>query len=171
MWDLDGESAEDVFRTNVLGSLHGARIAMRGMMKRGRGAIWFMEGHGSDGSIRKGLSVYGASKRSVRYIARAFAREAEGSGILFGTLSPGLMITDFTMSRIDRSDPKQWERTKKIFNIIADRPETVARFVVPRVLSTRKNGTRIAWLTRRKIIFRFMTAGLVKRRVIEEEEN
>jgi NAD(P)-dependent dehydrogenase (short-subunit alcohol dehydrogenase family) len=168
IWDLEPALMESIVRTDLLGVLHGARVAMRGMAAQGRGAIWFMEGHGSNGRIMKGLSVYGASKRALRYVARALALEARGTGVLVGALSPGIMITDFTMKQLDRSDRESWERTKKVFNILADRPETVASFLAPRILAAKKSGTLIAWLTGRKILFRFMTAGLVKRKVMED---
>lgn len=168
IWDLDPERMESVIRTDLLGVLHGARAAMRGMIAQGGGAIWFMEGHGSDGRIMKGLSVYGASKHALRYVARALSVEARGTGVLVGALSPGLMITDFTMGQLDKSDRGAWERTRRVFNIIADRPETVASFLAPRILSAKKSGTLIAWLTGPKIMFRFMTAGLVKRKVMED---
>jgi len=168
LWDLSLDAVEDIIRTNVMGAFYGACVPMRGMVKRKQGAIWFMEGHGSDGRIRRGLSAYGASKRALRYVARALAVEAKGTGIMVGALSPGIMITDFTMKRLDRTNQEQWERTKKVFNILADKPETVAAFLVPRILGARKNGTLIAWLTTPKILFRFMTAGLTKRRVIED---
>ncbi|MGA2613684.1 MAG: SDR family oxidoreductase [Spirochaetia bacterium] len=168
IWDVSPDVVEDVFRTNVLGVLSGARVAMRGMMQRNSGSIWFMEGHGSDGSIRRGLSVYGASKRALRYVARALAVEAKGTGILVGALSPGIMVTDFTMRQLDRTNREEWERTKRVFNILADKPETVAVFLVPRILAARKSGMFIAWLKNTKIMWRFMTAGITKRRVIEE---
>jgi len=157
-----------VIRTDVLGVLYGARVAMRGMVPAGKGMIWFMEGHGSDGRIMKGASVYGAAKRALRYAANALAVEAKGTGIRIGTLSPGLMVTDFTLSRLDRSNAKEWKKTKAVFNIIADRPETVAAFLVPRILAARKNGTHIAWLTSAKITLRFMTAGFRKRSVMPD---
>jgi hypothetical protein len=94
--------------------------------------------------------------------------EAKGTGVLVGALSPGIMITDFSMKQLDRSDRGAWERTKRVFNIIADRPETVASFLAPRILAVKKSGTLIAWLTGRKIMFRFMTAGLIKRKVMED---
>ncbi len=168
IWDLEPELMESVIRTDLLGVLHGARVAMRGMIAQGGGAIWFMEGHGSDGRIMKGFSVYGASKRALRYVVKALAVEAKGTGVLISALSPGVMITDFTMKRLDRNDRESWERTKRVFNIIADRPETVASFLAPRILAAKKSGTLIAWLTGRKIMFRFMTAGLVKRKVMED---
>jgi NAD(P)-dependent dehydrogenase (short-subunit alcohol dehydrogenase family) len=167
IWELDPAEMERVVRTDLLGILFGGRAAMRGMVQKGSGTIWFMEGHGSDGSVRKGLSVYGACKRALRYVARALAVEAKGTGILVGALSPGIMITDFTMGRLDRNDRKTWQRTTKVFNVLADKPETVAAFLAPRILATRKTGTRIAWLTGPKIMWRFMTAGIAQRKVIE----
>jgi NAD(P)-dependent dehydrogenase (short-subunit alcohol dehydrogenase family) len=168
IWDLDPAEMESIVRTDLLGILYGARTAMRGMAKQGSGAVWFMEGHGSDGRIMRGLSVYGAAKRALRYVARALAVEAKGTGVIVGALSPGIMITDFTMSRLDRGDRDAWERTKKVFNILADTPGTVAAFLVPRILSAKKNGTLIAWLTGPKIMWRFMTAGIARRRVMPD---
>jgi NAD(P)-dependent dehydrogenase (short-subunit alcohol dehydrogenase family) len=169
IWEMPPEATQSVIATDLVGPLYGCRPAMRGMALRGAGAIWFMEGHGSDGRIMSGLSIYGAAKRAIRYVAAALAVEAKGSGVLVGTLSPGIMITDFTMKQIDRKDAEARERTKKVFNILADRPETVAAFLVPRILATRRTGVRIAWLTTPKILYRFMTAGITKRKVIEQE--
>jgi NAD(P)-dependent dehydrogenase (short-subunit alcohol dehydrogenase family) len=168
IWDLAPGVMEDIVRTDLLGVLYGARVAMRGMTKQGGGSIWFMEGHGSDGRIMKGLSVYGASKRALRYVARALAVEARGTGVRVGALSPGIMITDF-MKHIDRTDIAAWEQTKKVFNILGDKPGTVAAFFAPRILAERKNGVLIAWLTTGKIFWRFATAGIAKRKVIDEQ--
>ena len=168
IWEVAPDVMEQVVRTDLLGVLYGARVAMRGMMRQKSGSIWFMEGHGSDDRIMKGLSVYGASKRALRYVARALAVEANGTGVRAGALSPGIMITDFTMNQIDRADTAAWERTKKIFNILGDKPETVASFLVPRILAERKNGALIAWLTTGKILWRFATAGIARRKVIDE---
>jgi len=168
MWELAPELVDAIVRTDLLGVLYGARAAMRGMAARGAGAIWFMEGHGSNGRNMRGLSFYGAAKRSIRYVAAALAIEARGTGIVVGALSPGIMITDFTMMQIERNDHKAWDRTRKVFNILADRPETVAAFLVPRILNARRPGIRIAWLTSAKILYRFMTAGIMKRKVIDD---
>ena len=115
------------------------------MAAQGSGAIWFMEGHGSDGRIIGGLSVYGAAKRALRYVTAALAVEAKATGVAVRTLSPGIMISDFTMKEMDRSDRAAWERTKKVFNILADKPETVAAFLAPRILGARGSGAHIAW--------------------------
>jgi len=174
VWDLEPGLMESVVRTDLLGVLYGARVAMRGMIAQPRepgrpaGAIWFMEGHGSDGSIRSGLSVYGAAKRALRYVARALAVEARGTGVLAGALSPGMMVTDFTLRQLDRRDPVRWERTKRVFDILADRPETVAAFLAPRILAARRAGALIAWLTGPKIVFRFLFAGILRRKVMPD---
>ncbi len=168
IWELPPSSMDDVVRTDLLGALYGARTAMRGMRAQGSGAIWFMEGHGSNGRIMKGLSVYGAAKRAVRYAARALAVEARGTGVLVGTLSPGIMITDFTMSQLLRAAPAERERAVRAFNKLADRPETVARFFVPRILAARRNGTSVVWLSGRRILFRLLTAPLIHRSVIDD---
>lgn len=168
IWELAPGDMEEVIRTDLLGVLYGARAAMRGMSAQGTGSIWFMEGFGSDGRIMSGLSVYGAAKRALRYAAHALALEAAGTGVKVGTLSPGMMVTDFTINRLERRDPAAWERTRRVFNILADSPETVAAFLAPRILSARRNGAHIAWLTTGKIMFRFLTAGLTRRRVMPD---
>jgi NAD(P)-dependent dehydrogenase (short-subunit alcohol dehydrogenase family) len=174
VWDIEPGLMEAVVRTDLLGVLYGARVAMRGMTSQPRepgrpaGAIWFMEGHGSDGSVRRGMSVYGAAKRALRYVAKALAVEARETGVLVGALSPGIMVTDFTLKQLDRRDSAAWERTKHVFNILADRPETVAAFLAPRILAARRTGALIAWLTGPKILFRFLFAGLLRRKVMPD---
>ncbi|MBN2877254.1 MAG: SDR family NAD(P)-dependent oxidoreductase, partial [Bacilli bacterium] len=55
----------------------------------------------------------------------------------------------------------------KIFNILADTPETVAKFFIPRMLNNRKNNVQIAWLTNVKAAWRFMTASSRKNRLLK----
>ena len=52
------------------------------------------------------------------------------------------------------------EKTKKVYNILGDYPETIVEYCVPRMLNNSKNGSRIMWLTNRKACGRFLTAGL-----------
>ena len=168
IWEIEPGLMDTIVRTDLLGVLYGARVAFRGMLAQRSGAIWFMEGHGSNGRIMNGLSVYGTAKRGLRYVAQALAVEARGTPVLVGALSPGIMITDFTMGQVDRNDAAAWEQTKRIFNILGDKPETVAAFLVPRILACRRSGTLIAWLTNPKIMWRFMTASMTRRKVIED---
>ncbi len=164
VWELPAAEAETLVRTNLLGTVQGSAVAMRGMLSQAHGQIFNMEGFGSDGRRRTGLTLYGTSKAAVRYFSRGLADEADGGPVLTGTLSPGMMVTDFLLGPMQRSG--QAEQMKRVINILADRPETVARFLVPRMLENRRQGARIAWLTGGKILFRFLTAPLRRGRLL-----
>jgi hypothetical protein len=63
-------------------------------------------------------------------------------------------------------DAEKWQRQKRIFNILADRVETVTPYLVDGMLKNTKHGAKIAWLTTPKIAFRFLTAPFVKRDIV-----
>ena len=113
-----------------------------------------------------GLNLYGTSKRAVTHFTRAFAGELEerGSKVKAGRLSPGIMITDFTVKALGgKEDIDLPEKTKKVYNILGDYPDVVAAFLVKGMLANRKNNAKIEWLTTGKAAWRFMTAGFNKR--------
>ncbi len=58
------------------------------------------------------------------------------------------------------------ESFKKVFNILADKPETVAAYLVPKMLANTKQNAHIMWLTNIKAGLRFMSAPLSKRKLI-----
>jgi hypothetical protein len=58
------------------------------------------------------------------------------------------------------------EKFIKIFNILAEKPDTVAKFFVPKMLSNIKNDAQFVWLTNIKAAWRFMTAGFRKDKLI-----
>lgn len=165
-WTLTADEAAAVVRTNLTGAIHGSSVAYRGMEADG-GSIWNMEGFGSDGMMRAGLSVYGASKRALRYFTRTAAKDAAGSRVRIGTLSPGMVVTDLLLDEGPGTTPEERARRTKIFNILADRVETVAPWLADRVLASNGNGAHIAWLTKRKVAVRFATAAVRKRNVLE----
>ena len=82
--------------------------------------------------------------------------------VRFGTLSPGMVVTDFLLDPL-RGDAAQLEEAKKIFNILADRVDAVAPFLVRGILKAKKNGAHIAWLTPAKAMTRFLFAPFSKR--------
>jgi hypothetical protein len=79
-----------------------------------------------------------------------------------------MMLTDFITKGPDgkTSEVISDERFKRIFNTLADRPETVAKFFIPRMIKNEKNDVRIAWLTSGKAAWRFMTARRRKDRLL-----
>ena len=148
--------------TNLTGMLYANKIAIAGMREQGAGQVWNMEGFGSDGRTQIGLASYGATKRAVNYLNKALKKEVEGSGVQVCALSPGIVVTDLLIGDYDRGS-KEWERAKKIFNILGDKVETVTPFLVDGILNCDRNGARVAWLTTGKALKRFMTAGFNKR--------
>jgi len=156
-WELDESQVEAVVGTNLLGTLNGVRVALRGMRDQGAGSVYLMEGLGSDGRTVPGVSVYGATKAAVRYLAGALEKEARDTCVRVIALSPGMVVTDLLVSAEDR-ESAGWERAKRVYNILADRVETAAPWLVDQILKDPPHGARIAWLTRWKIVGRFLTA-------------
>ncbi len=160
--DVDPGAIESLVRTNIQGLMHGTHVALQGMLEQGEGMIFNMEGFGSNGSVRPMMSLYGSSKRAVRYFTRSMVREVRGTAVRIGFLSPGMVVTDLLMSPL-ADDPQAMEQARKIFNILADRVETVTPFLARKVLAARENGIRVAWLTRGKVFWRFLSAAFNKR--------
>ena len=147
---------------NLGGLLQANRTALRGMLGQGRGQIWNMEGFGSGGQVQPGMCVYGATKRAVNYINKALQKEIKDTGVQVCTLSPGIVVTDLLVGDYDTSSA-EWEKSKKIFNILGDKVETVTPFLVQGILKADKSGAKVAWLTGGKAFRRFMAAGFNKR--------
>ena len=164
--DLPQEDIQNVVDVNVYGVINGSRSAGRYMLKQGFGAIYNMEGLGSDGRIAKGSAYYGMTKRMVRYFTLCMAKEFENTGVIAGRLSPGMVLTQLLLKDVDTSADK--ESTMKIFKILADKVDVVAEFLSREILKNKKNNAYIAWLTTGKILFRFMTAPITKRDPMKE---
>lgn len=167
IWETSPEQARAVVETNLLGAIHGSMVAAEGMIDQGHGSLYIMEGMGSDGRMHDGLMFYGTTKYGLRYFTRGLIEETKGTPVLVGSLRPGMVITDLIMDQYaDR--PQAWERAKRAFNIIADRVETVAPWMAEQVLANEKPGARITWLTRRKLIGRFLVAPFNRRNLFEK---
>ena len=144
----------------------GSKLAMTQMIRQGGGAIYNLEGYGSNDAMMLGLNMYGTSKRAVTHFTQALAKESDErkTGVLVGRLSPGIMITDFTVKALGgKADIDLPEKTRKVYNILGDYPDVVARFLVKSILENTKNNAHIQWLTSGKAAWRFMTASFNKR--------
>jgi NAD(P)-dependent dehydrogenase (short-subunit alcohol dehydrogenase family) len=147
--DIDG-----VVQANLIGSMHGARVALAGMLAQGHGHIYNMEGFGSDGATQVGMTIYGSTKRAIRYFTRSLARETRGGPVKIGSLSPGIVVTDLLLDVYQRGDPALFRRKRWLFNLIADPVEVVAPWLAERVLAGPKHGEHIAWMTVPKAMLR-----------------
>ena len=163
-WDLDPQDARCVIETNVIGSMYGSTVALRGMRAQGHGALYNLEGLGSSGGRKvRGLSVYGTSKAALRYFDDALALETEGTPVIVGAIQPGMILTDMiTGQYVGR--PEEWASDRKIFDILTSPVETVAPWLARRVLENTRNGARIQWATGARIMGRFLLAPFRKRR-------
>jgi short-subunit dehydrogenase len=118
--------------------------------------------------IQKKTVLYGTTKHALTYFMKGLAKELDGSDVTAGRLSPGMMLTDFILKTPDGKTAaiEQDERFQRLFNILADKPETVAAFFVPRILANKQNNVQISWLTNRKAAFRFLAAPFTKRKLL-----
>jgi NAD(P)-dependent dehydrogenase (short-subunit alcohol dehydrogenase family) len=165
-WEASPELVRTVVETNLTGSMYGCQVALKGFLEQGSGALYNMEGLGSDGRRVEGLTLYGSTKYSVRYLTQALAAEVQGGPVIVGAISPGMVVTDLLTAQYE-GDPQGWERAKKVFNILADRVETVTPWIVTQILANTRNGVRIRWLTPAKLLGRFLFSSFQKRKVVE----
>ncbi len=156
-WELEAKEIPRVVSTNMVGVMNGSHVAIRGMIEQGFGAIYNLEGFGSDDMFVNGLSVYGATKRGGRYFTEALAEEINKNEqkVIAGTISPGIVMTDFLLDDMRKMPPDILEITKAVYNSLADTVETVTPWLVDEVLANSKNGKRIIWLTEEKANERF----------------
>lgn len=164
----DRAVVRSVVDTNLLGTMLGSHVALEGMRAQGFGALYNMEGFGSDGARQGGMSTYGASKVAVRYFTRSLAKELRGTPYLVCTLSPGVVVTDLLLSVYAEGDPENHRKAKRIFQFIADRADVVGPWLADAVLANQKTDVRLAWMTVPKAILRFFTPSYHTRRIFPD---
>lgn len=172
VWELDSNIMNRLIDIDLKGTILCSKIIMNYLVKQGFGQIFNVEGFGSNDAYSVGLSIYGTAKRAVTYFTEALAYEVEKKNlnICVGKITPGIMITNFITHPL--GDGKAFEldaKTKKVYNILGDYPETIATYIVPRVIKNQKNKAKIAWLTNRKAFWRFMTCGFNKKDFFSEK--
>jgi NAD(P)-dependent dehydrogenase (short-subunit alcohol dehydrogenase family) len=166
-WEQPPQRLRAVVETNLIGAMYGCKVAVEGMLEQGFGAIYNLEGFGSDGRKMEGLTLYGITKYALRYLDDSLAKELEGTPVRAGAFRPGMVITELVTGQYEAGSD-EWERAKRVFNIIADRPETVTPWLAERALENDRNGARIAWSSPLKIAMRFLAAPFRKRNLFDE---
>ena len=166
IWELSENEINLVLDVDLKGTIIGSKLVMEEMVKQKTGAVYNIEGYGSNDAKMLGLSIYGTSKRAITYFTEALAKESEtrNTNVIIGKLSPGIMITDFITNALGEKEKIDLpEKTKKVYNILGDYPDVVAKFLVNAMLKNKKNNAKIEWLTNRKAAWRFITAAFNKR--------
>ncbi len=166
IWETDEKVINRLIDIDLKGTILCSKLIMPIMIKQKGGQIYNVEGHGSNDATITGLSIYGTSKRAVTYFTESLAHECEekNTNVLVGKITPGIMITNFISTSLGDGDKFELdEKTKKVYNILGDYPETIANFMVNKIINNKKNNVKFSWLTNRKAAFRFMTASFNKR--------
>ena len=155
IWSVDEKSMASIVTTNITGTMYGMKVAMEGMMKQGDGDIYNMYGFGTwDEFTPPGLSVYGTTKRGVRYLTEAMILETKDTPVRVGWLMPGVVVTDFVyklVKSVPEGPPR--EQVKKMISVIADTVETVTPWLVEETLKhveKKVHGAEINWMPQEK---------------------
>ena len=174
VYELEAKEIDFILNIDLKGTIYGSKIAFKGMKEQGFGQIYNVEGYGSNDAMMTGLTMYGTAKRAVTYFTKSLSKESDDltSGkVKVCLLTPGIMITDFiTHANGDKTKVELSEKTKKVYNILGDYPETIVNYVVPRMIKNDKNGYNVIWLTNKRAFGRFMLAGFNKRDFFKEEK-
>jgi NAD(P)-dependent dehydrogenase (short-subunit alcohol dehydrogenase family) len=161
-WQVPTNRIQSIIETNLTGLIICSNIVVQKMIKQGFGQLFSMYGAGSKGHIREGMSIYGTSKAGVTAFTKTLIAETKDLPVLVGAISPGMVVTDMLLDPL-AADPSKATEAKRIFNILADKSETVTPWLAEKILENNQHGANIRWLTTSKIIWRFATAPITKR--------
>ncbi|NPD89833.1 MAG: SDR family oxidoreductase [Asgard group archaeon] len=162
--NISDEAIENAIRTNVIGTLYGCREAIKIMTKQGKGNIFNLAGMGSNGMASPNLAAYGTSKSSMPQLLKSLKKETKDTGIGIHLLYPGMVLTDLL---IRNATPE----AKKFFNMVVERPETVAAKIVPQMRLIKGTGKSIKYSGTFKFFMKMMTGSLRKNRFFDKEGN
>ncbi|HSB00821.1 MAG TPA: SDR family oxidoreductase [Anaerolineales bacterium] len=159
-WERPAAEVQSVIDTNLMGTILGSQVALRGMQAQGYGALYNMEGMGSDGRKHAGLTYYGTTKYAVHYFTESLAMEAKDTRIIVGGLRPGMVATDLLRDRY-QDRPEEWQRARRIFNILAERVERVTPWLAGQMLANRRNGAILSYSSTWKMLWKFIRSPFV----------
>ena len=165
IWEVESAAINKLIDIDLKSAIIGSIIAIKQMINQGYGQIYGIEGYGSNDAMMMGLSIYGTSKRGLTYFFKALAKEVDSMKlpIKVGVLSPGIIITDFLTHSIEGNEFELSENIKKIYNILGDYPDVIAKFLVDKIIVNTKNDVKFNYLTSRKAAFRFISSIFNKR--------
>ncbi|MGM0432785.1 MAG: SDR family oxidoreductase [Spirochaetota bacterium] len=151
---------QHIFRVNLAGVMHVCRLVVPRMTAIGYGAVYNMEGFGRNGNIMRYRTLYGTTKRALRYFTRSFMLEQACSPVTIGLIQPGLAMTDMLREALPRNKETASIIFSGIYRLLTYPPEPVARYIVSKTLSrtSRKRLIRINYLTPWRILLSCFTA-------------
>jgi NAD(P)-dependent dehydrogenase (short-subunit alcohol dehydrogenase family) len=174
--DTSAEEIESMVSANVVGSMNAAQVAIAGFRRQGTtGKLYLtLGGGGATGRVVPGMSVYSTTKRAVKYFADTLVKERKeaGDGILIGTISPGVNVTEGLLREMQRLPESRRAQAMQQLNFVGEHVETTTPWIVDRVLSDTRQGNNITWLTTGRMLGRGLSTLLgQKRDVISRYES
>ncbi len=172
IWELEIADIARLIDIDLKGTINCSNLVMKQMEKQNSGQIYNVEGFGSDDAKQFGLSIYGTAKRAVTYFTEALAFEVDEKklNIQVGKITPGIMITNFINHSLgDKKEFELSDKVKMVYNILGDRPETIAEFMVKKIEKNTKNDVKLTWLTKKRAFGRFMKAPFKKNNYFLDE--
>jgi len=166
-WKLSPSEIVPPVDTNLIGLMYGCHVAINGMLAQGHGFIYNLYGAGSTGRLHTDLSIYATTKRGVNYFTEVLTKELHGQPVKIGSLSPGMVVTDLVSEQF-RDRPAEFERTKRIFNLLGDRVENVTPHLVELMLANDKSGANLRHMSTSRMMTRMITGRLRKRDLFSE---
>lgn len=133
------------------------------------GHIFNTVGSGVKGGGTPGYACYGATKRGLPQLTDSLVKELDegvqgydkkttSGTVQVHNLSPGMV---FTKLLLDDSTP---ELRKFPFGVLAAQPEEVAADLIPKILSTTKNGGSVEFLTTDRILNKFFERFILQKK-------
>ncbi|MFM7396987.1 MAG: SDR family NAD(P)-dependent oxidoreductase [Gammaproteobacteria bacterium] len=159
--DNTANEIESMVRSNVIGSINAAQVAVAGFKRQasgqggrnaGEGGKLYLTlgGGGATGRVVPGMTVYSTTKRAVKYLADCLVKERKDErdeSILIGTISPGINITEGMIREMRALPADRRAKALKQLSFIGEHVETTTPWIVERILADNKQGNDITWLT------------------------
>jgi NAD(P)-dependent dehydrogenase (short-subunit alcohol dehydrogenase family) len=162
--DTDPQLLNRVIDVNIRGVVFGSQVALQGMRSQpGGGAIYNTAGFGSNGFWRRGMTIYGTSKRAVTYFSKGIAREAAGANVIVGWLNPGMVVTPLVIEEARVMTAQQWAAGRKVFNMWGETIDTTAAQLVPRILKNQRSGVNLHLLPGWKMAWKALRFLFIRR--------
>jgi NAD(P)-dependent dehydrogenase (short-subunit alcohol dehydrogenase family) len=168
--ELTAAEITSVVDTNLRGTMLGSHVALQGLARQGHGQLFNMEGWGSRGERKPGMTPYCATKLALRYFTDELAREVSKSApkICIGTLSPGMVVTDSLIESYRKGGARSWAKSRWLFNFVIDPREKVCAWLADRILENQRTGVHFVWMTPMRLLVRFLNPRYWRRNPVSD---
>ena len=130
--DIRPQQVVDMFLSNDMGTLYGARAALHYMLARQEGTLVYMYGAGSNGKAASPMGMYATTKMWITSFTRTLATELKGSGVRLLGFSPGMMLTDMLVNPtvVGERGKEKMKNFGFVLRFLVKPPELAAKLLV-----------------------------------------